>query len=166
MGGGMTDATRAAAPPALNRHALRARSLARLLDRAVQVPGTRIGFGLDGVLGLIPGFGDAAGGALALYILVLGYRAGVPAAVLTRMAVNVGIDVLFGTVPLLGDIADFAFKANLRNVALLEKAVAEPQAVKRSSMGWLAVLLVLVVGILLAVIALVAAAIAGVATLL
>lgn len=165
-GQAMAELTRTTRQPAVSRHAERARSLARLLDRAVQVPGTRIGFGLDGLLGLIPGFGDAAGGALALYILFLAWRAGVPGPVLARMAGNVGIDVLFGTVPLLGDLADFAFKSNLRNVELLDRALGEPEKARRSSVGWLVVAVVIVALVLLGVVALVIAGIAAVASLL
>ncbi len=142
------------------RDAQRARSLAHLLDRAVQVPGTRIGFGLDGLLGLVPGFGDAAGGALSLYILFLGWRAGVPGSVLVRMAANIGLDVLMGTVPLIGDIADFAFKANLRNTDLLDRAVSEPGKAGRSSRLWLLVAVAIVVLIVIGLIALVMAAVA------
>lgn len=155
----MVETTRAALSPVSSRHAQRARSLARLLDRAVQVPGTRFGVGLDGLLGLIPGVGDAAGGALSLYILFLAWRAGVSGPVLARMAANIGVDVLFGTVPLLGDIADFAFKANLRNTELLDRAIGEPERARKSSTGWLIAAIAIVVLILLGVIALVVAGI-------
>jgi hypothetical protein len=161
----MTDSTRAATRSVPSREAQRARSLARLLDRAVQVPGTRIGFGLDGLLGLIPGFGDAAGGALSLYILFLGWRAGVPGPVLARMAANIGMDVLFGAVPLLGDLADIAFKANLRNVELIERALGSPAVARRSSIGWLIAVVAIVALILIGVVALIVAAVTALATL-
>ena len=162
----MADITRSESPTVSSRHAQRARSMAQLLDRAVQVPGTRIGFGLDGLLGLIPGFGDAAGGVLALYILLLAWRAGVPGPVLARMAGNIGIDVLFGTVPLLGDLADFAFKANLRNADLLDRALGEPEKARKSSVGWLIAAVAIVVLVLVAVVALVIAGVAALASLL
>ncbi len=162
----MTETTRSAALPSASRHAHRARGLARLLDRAVQVPGTRIGLGLDGLLGLIPGVGDAAGGVLSLYILLLAWRAGVPGPVLARMAANVGIDVLVGTVPVLGDIADFAFKANLRNVELFDRAIGAPGAARRASIGWLMLVTATVVLLLLGVIALVVAALTAAGRLL
>ena len=151
----MTETMQEVPPPVLGRHADRVRRMARLLDRAVTVPGTRIGLGLDGLLGLVPGAGDVAGGALSLYILFLAWRAGAPGPVLTRMAVNVGIDVLLGTVPVLGDIADFAFKANLRNADLLDRALGEPDRTRKSSKAWLIVAGTIVVLILLGVIGLV-----------
>jgi hypothetical protein len=85
------------------------------------VPGTRIRFGLDPILGLIPGFGDAAGAVLAGWILLEGARRGAPRATLVRMACNIGVDALIGAIPFLGDVFDVVWKANLRNVALLER---------------------------------------------
>ncbi len=148
------------------RHLARARSLARLLDRAVTVPGTNFGVGLDGVIGLVPGLGDAAGGALSLYVLYLGYRAGAPASVLVRMAANVALDVVVGGVPLLGDLFDLGFKANLRNVSLLERSLSDPQRAQRAGrliLGALALFLVLV---LAGVIALVVLAVSALGALL
>ena len=118
-----------------------ARTLARLLDRAVTVPGTRFGIGLDGVVGLIPGVGDAVAGLASTYLIFLAYRAGAPASVLTRMAVNVWVDSLIGGIPLLGDLFDFGYKANLRNVALLERSMAEPRAARRAGRAFVAVVL-------------------------
>ena len=113
----------------------RVRALARLLDDAVRVPGTRVGFGLDALLGLIPGIGDAAGGLVSAFVVMQAARIGVPGTVLARMLVNVGIDALVGTVPVLGDLFDVAWKANRKNVALLEQAVAAPEATRRASVG-------------------------------
>lgn len=112
----------------------RARALARLLDTAVRVPGTNIRFGLDSVLGLVPGFGDFAGAALSGYVILTAARAGAPNTLLARMLANVGIDALVGAVPVLGDLFDIAFKANVRNAALLDGYLArtgqgEPGAV-------------------------------------
>src|SRR5919112_6767794 len=111
----------------------RARTLARLLDSAAKVPGTRIRFGADAVLGLIPGLGDVGGAALAGYLVILAQRLGVPRAVVLRMLANVAVDTLGGTVPLIGDLFDVAFKSNLRNVALLERALERPAATTRTS---------------------------------
>lgn len=111
------------------------RALARLLDDAIRVPGTGIGIGLDGLLGLIPGVGDAAGGLVSAYLVLQAARMGVSRSVLARMLVNVGIDALVGAVPLLGDIFDFAWKANRKNAQLLEAAVAAPDATRRASTG-------------------------------
>ena len=114
--------------------ATRARSIARLLDTAFRVPGTNIRFGLDGILGLIPGVGDVTGAALSGYVILTAARAGAPNTLLARMLVNVGLDALVGAVPVLGDIFDVAFRANVRNSALLDawlvrSGQAEPGAV-------------------------------------
>jgi hypothetical protein len=111
----------------------RARTLARLLDSSVRVPGTGIRFGADAVIGLIPGLGDIGGAALAGYLVILAQRLGVPRAVVLRMLANVAVDTLGGTVPLIGDLFDVAFKSNLRNVALLERALERPTATTRTS---------------------------------
>ena len=111
----------------------RARTLARLLDSAARVPGTGIRFGADAVLGLIPGLGDVAGAALAGYLVILAQRLGVPRSVVLRMLGNVAIDTIAGTVPLIGDMFDVAFKSNLRNVALLERALSRPTTTARTS---------------------------------
>lgn len=111
----------------------RARTLARLLDSAARVPGTGIRFGADAVIGLVPGLGDVGGAALAGYLVILAQRLGVPRAVVLRMLGNVAIDTIAGTVPLIGDLFDVAFKSNLRNVALLERAIERPTATTRTS---------------------------------
>ena len=95
--------------------------LARLLDTQWRIPGTGIRFGLDPVVGLIPGLGDAAAGLVSAYIVVLGARLGLPKHVLVRMVGNVAVDVVFGSVPLLGSVFDLFYKANRRNLRLLER---------------------------------------------
>ena len=92
---------------------------AYMLDEQFRVPGTNFRVGLDGVVGLIPGIGDTATALLASYALVEGYRLGVPNSLIARMAANIGLDWLVGSVPVAGDLFDFAFKANRRNVDLL-----------------------------------------------
>ncbi len=89
-------------------------------------------FGLDPILGLIPGFGDAAGAILAGWILVEAVRRGASRATVIRIAGNVALDAAVGAVPLLGDIFDFAWKANLRNVALVERHLAAPDRAERA----------------------------------
>ena len=118
-----------------------ARALARLLDTAVRIPGTDIRFGLDPVLGLVPGVGDLVAGGLSAYILLLAARAGASAPVLLRMLGNLGVDALVGTVPLLGDLFDVGFKANARNVALLERHLERPRETRRASGLFVAALL-------------------------
>jgi hypothetical protein len=85
------------------------------------VPGTSVRFGLDAIIGLVPGLGDLASPAFTALILLEGFRRRVPAIVQARMVLNAGLDMLLGLVPVLGDLTDVAFKANLRNVALLDR---------------------------------------------
>jgi len=129
----------------------RARKIARMLDSAVAIPGTDFRIGLDPILGLLPGVGDIAGGALSAYIVLIAGRAGVPASVLLRMVVNVAVDTLIGGVPLLGDLFDAGWKSNMRNVSLLEQFIDRPRATRRSSavlaIVMAVVALLLVVGI-------------------
>ncbi len=97
--------------------------LAWLLDRSFSVPGTRIRFGLDNVIGLIPGVGDGASLLLGLLIIGQSFQFRLPFGLRARMAGNLVFDVLLGVVPLLGDLMDVAFQANQRNVALLLEAL-------------------------------------------
>lgn len=101
------------------RRLARLRLLAWWLDDWFRVPWTRWRFGLDGLIGLVPGAGDAVTAALAGYIVVEAWRLGVPRRLLARMALNVGIDLAVGAVPVAGDLFDFGWKSNRRNLALL-----------------------------------------------
>jgi hypothetical protein len=97
------------------------RKWAVLLDSAFQVPGTRLRFGLDPIVGLLPGAGDLVTGFFSVMILLHSVRLRIPKVVVARMVLNTGLDLLVGAVPLLGDLFDAGFKANLRNMALLER---------------------------------------------
>lgn len=97
--------------------------LAEWMDAKFRIPGTGIRMGLDGLLGFIPGIGDTAGFAVSAYMLGKARAMGVPPSLMVRMVWNIFIDWLIGLVPLLGDIFDVGFKANLRNVALLKEHV-------------------------------------------
>ncbi len=119
--------------PVRVRDADRVRALARLLDSAVRIPGTNIRFGLDALIGLVPGLGDVSSAAMGGYIVLAAARMGVPRSVIGRMVLNLGVDTLVGAIPLLGDIFDVGFRANLRNSALLDRYINEPVAAKRSS---------------------------------
>jgi hypothetical protein len=111
----------------------RARALTRMLDSAARIPGTKIRFGLDPLLGVIPGLGDVAGAALSGYLVLLAQRLGAPRAVVLRMLANVAADTVGGTVPVLGDVFDVAFKSSSRNLALLERTLQTPTTSKRAS---------------------------------
>ena len=97
------------------------RRWAVLLDSAFRIPGTRIRFGLDAIVGLIPGIGDISTPAFAALILLQAVRMRLPLVVQARMVLNAAIDMLTGLVPVLGDLVDIGWKANLRNLALLER---------------------------------------------
>lgn len=97
-----------------------------LLDEAFRVPGTGIRFGIDGVIGLVPGIGDVLAGVLSLIIPLAAWIRGVPYVTLLRMAANLAIGVLVGSIPLFGDIFDIAWKANRRNYQLLRLHLTEP----------------------------------------
>ncbi len=99
----------------------RMRRLAWLVDGVFRVPGTRIRFGLNSLIGLAPGVGDAALGLVSLYIVQQAHAMGVPSHKLARMLGNVAIEVVGGSVPLLGDLFDVALKANLRNIRIIEQ---------------------------------------------
>jgi len=101
--------------------------ISHVLDEWLRVPGTSIRFGLDGIVGLIPGIGDVIGGLASLVILFAGWVRGVPYITLLRMAANVGISVLVGTIPFAGDMFVIAWKANRRNYKLMTRHLAQPQ---------------------------------------
>jgi hypothetical protein len=122
----------------------RLRRLAVLLDDSIPIPGTNYRIGVEAILGLLPGAGDLAGGAFSLYILLQAARMGVPRPLLVRMGTNLIVDVVVGAVPVLGDLFDAGFKANMRNLALLEQHVNRPVASTRSSRRFAALLAMLV----------------------
>lgn len=111
------------------------RALSQLMDDALPIPGTKFRVGLDFLIGLVPGVGDLAGTAISGYGLLLAMRLGAPAPVLVRMLANIGIDALVGAVPVLGDLFDLGWKANRRNLILLEQYLMNPAPVKRASLG-------------------------------
>jgi hypothetical protein len=104
------------------------RKVARMLDSAIPVPGTSARFGLDPILGLIPGIGDLVAPLFTLGVIFQAREIGVPGVVLLRMIFNVAIDTIVGLVPLVGDLFDFAWKSNNKNLALLEQHAYEERA--------------------------------------
>lgn len=138
----------------------RLEALARLLDAAFEIPFTRFRVGLDAVVGLVPGWGDVLSGLASGYIVIEAWRLGVSASTLLRMLGNIALDVLLGSVPALGDLFDVGWRANIRNVALLEQHLAHPSETRRASrralLGVLGLLgLVLVAGVTLPLLAIV-----------
>jgi hypothetical protein len=123
------------------------RSLKRFLDEAFRIPGTNLRFGWDPLIGLIPWVGDALTAIFGCAIIVQAHRMRVPRIVQVRMLMNVGIDLVTGIVPVLGDAVDFFWKSNTKNFDLLERHFAE---VRPATAGdWL-----FVVGVVGAVVAL------------
>jgi hypothetical protein len=126
------------------------RSLEILLDEAFRVPGTQMRFGLDGIVGLVPIAGDVLTGLVSLIIPVAAWIRGVPYVALVRMAVNVGIGVLVGSIPIFGDIFDIAFKPNRRNFRLLRRHLNEPH--RHTGKDWVFLLvLALALGLVFAI---------------
>jgi len=99
----------------------RVRRLAWLLDAAMRLPGTKFRFGLNGLIGLTPGLGDALMALVSLYLVYEAHRLGLPPGKLGRMLGNIAIEAVAGSVPILGDLFDVGFKANLRNLAIIER---------------------------------------------
>lgn len=95
------------------------RWLSNLFDDRFRIPGTDRRFGLDGLLGLVPGVGDTATGAVSLYLVAEAWRLGMPFSRIMQMGFNVGVDMVVGSIPLVGDIFDFAWKANRKNVQIM-----------------------------------------------
>jgi Domain of unknown function (DUF4112) len=130
----------------------RLRQLSRLMDNMITIPGTQVGVGLDPILGLLPIGGDFLGVILSCYIVVEAARIGVPRASLGRMVVNIIVDGLIGSFPMLGDLFDFAWKANTLNIQLLEEHLKSPHQTQKADKGFM---LALVVGLMLVAIVLV-----------
>lgn len=107
----------------------RIRKLSRLMDTSIGIPGTRFRFGLDPILGLVPGAGDLVSTAFSAYIIYLATRVGISNQDLRQMIFNVGLETVVGTVPLVGDLFDAVYKSNIRNLAILEKhlTAVEPE---------------------------------------
>lgn len=130
--------------------------LARWMDTLFEIPGTRIRFGLDAIVGLVPGLGDLLTTLVSLYILGAARRYGVPRSTMLRMAANVAIDAAVGALPLLGDVFDVFWKSNVKNVALLRRHVQSTATEQRRAArgdwlfvaGLILLLLALLVGAL------------------
>jgi hypothetical protein len=114
------------------------RQVARVMDDAVTVPGTRIGLGLDAVIGLVPGIGDALGSALSGIIVRDAVRARVPMVVLARMGLNLVVDALLGLLPGLGDLLDVAHRANRKNLSLLLREIEREPMREPPTAGYVA----------------------------
>jgi hypothetical protein len=128
--------------------------VARVLDDLVRIPGTSRRVGLEPIMGLVPWLGDIVSAVIGAWIVLEARRYGMPGAVVARMIAHVVIDLVVGLVPVIGDLFDFAFKSNSRNLALFRRHALDPQASTTGDRAFLAGLVLLLLGIVwLAVIA-------------
>jgi hypothetical protein len=111
----------------------RLKRLAWLLDSSIPIPGTRLSIGLDALVGLVPFLGDLVGVLASSWILIEAARLGAGTSVLARMALNIALEGVVGTIPLAGDLFDAAWKANQRNVRLLDEWLERPAHAERAS---------------------------------
>jgi hypothetical protein len=109
--------------------------LSHVLDDFIKIPGTSIRFGLDGIMGVVPGIGDILGGIASCIIIFAAWIRGVPYVTVARMVANVVIEVVVGSIPVLGDAFDIAWRANRRNYALLTGSLYEPR--KHTIQSWI-----------------------------
>ena len=159
--------TQTAAPRAPKRSRIDARdvarerstntAIARFLDEQFAVPGTRFRFGFEPILGLIPVIGDYSGLGIGAVLVLRAAKQGASAPVLARMAVNLLGEATIGSVPIVGDVFDFFWKANTRNLRLLEADLVDPEAAKRRSTTGLVLIGVALIGVLALLVTLVLA---------
>jgi uncharacterized protein DUF4112 len=111
----------------LRRARAEIQAIAWLLDGTFRVPGTSFRFGLDPIIGLVPAAGDLVSGAVGFYLIARAVQFGLPRIVVARMVANTVLDLVVGAVPLLGDLFDFAYRSNARNMQLFEEYAIEPE---------------------------------------
>jgi Domain of unknown function (DUF4112) len=117
-------------PPSHSQSGLSDESLdivASLLDDVFHIPGTNLRFGLDPIIGLVPGLGDAISGFASFLIVFAAWQRRLPRVTIARMVANIGVDTLVGSIPFLGDAFDAAWKSNRKNVTLLKRAQYDPR---------------------------------------
>jgi hypothetical protein len=144
--------------------------LANWMDSVFEIPGTGIRFGMDALIGLVPGFGDTVTSIISLYILQAASRHGVPRATLARMAANIAADYAVGAVPVVGDVFDVYWKSNRKNVELLQRHITatpvEERKIRRGDRLFVAGLIAGLVALLVGAITISYFVIAGVVSLL
>jgi hypothetical protein len=126
------------------------------MDRSIRIPGTRIRFGIDPVIGfLFPVAGDAIGAIVSAYIVLVSVKYGLPKIVIARMVFNIAADFVVGSIPFLGDAADFVWKVNTRNLRLLNQYASGKRGSFWSDWAWVLILFGLLLLLLSSVIALI-----------
>jgi hypothetical protein len=116
--------------------------IAFIMDEVIRVPGTKFRFGLDPLIGLIPGIGDTSSALVSAFALIQAVRLGVPKILLMRMALNILVNEVIGVIPIIGDAFSFWFKSNARNYEIIKNHRLGPSVARRSD--WLFVVAVLV----------------------
>ena len=130
---------------------VRVNHLAWLLDSSIPLPGTNFRIGLEALLGLVPVVGDALGVVLSGYIVHQAARLGVPSAILLRMVMNVAVEGIVGSIPFAGDVFDAAWKANQRNVELLNSYLDRPEKAAAATRTYMLMLVAMMVFLVLAI---------------
>ncbi len=125
-------------------------TLSYILDNSIPIPGTTYRIGIDPILGLFPAVGDYLGAGVSAYIIIKSAQIGASKATLSRMTLNIILETIVGTVPMIGDLFDAGWKANLKNMTLLETHLNTPQ-IRQKSDWWF--LILLLTGIILIVLA-------------
>ncbi|MGJ3249203.1 MAG: DUF4112 domain-containing protein [Elainellaceae cyanobacterium] len=144
----------------------RIRALGHLLDNAVPIPGSSYRVGLDPLLGLIPGAGDVVSLVLSAYIVIEAARFKLSASTLFRMVLNILLEAVVGTVPLLGDAVDFVWKANAQNLALLETHLNDPQPNQAADKKFIVIAFIILAALVIGAIALMVLILHGIIALL
>ena len=128
---------------------LRLKLLSKRLDDSIKIPGTNQKFGIDAIVGIIPILGDFIGVIFSVYIMYSGIKMGVSSKIVKKMAANIAIEFIIGSIPIIGDIFDALWKANKRNVELIEDATIENQ--ENYNYLIIASLIVLILGLILVI---------------
>ena len=130
---------------------LRLKLLSERVDELTKIPGTNQKIGIDAIIGVIPILGDFIGAVFSTYIMYSGIKMGVSSKVVTKMAANIAIEFMIGWIPVIGDIFDVLWKANKRNVELIENATAEKQINAKLNYLIVALLITLILGTILVI---------------
>ena len=128
---------------------LRLKLLSERLDNSIKIPGTNQKIGIDAIIGIIPILGDFIGAIFSTYILYSGIKMGVSSKIVKKMATNIAIEFIIGSIPIIGDIFDALWKANKRNVELIEEATLENHENYRLNYLIMASLIIIILGLIL-----------------
>ena len=128
---------------------IRLKRLSERLDDTFTIPGTKYKIGIEALIGAVPIIGDLIGGILASYIMYSGVKMGAPPRIIARMAVNIAIDFAIGSIPIIGDLFDLVWKANKKNVELIEDATLDDKEEQKLNYLIITALILVLLGILL-----------------